>query len=208
MIFRDAVAHGYRNFGKNSPVRQITDRIGFLIDGDSTNQTDIHSDATWSVAIEKGLATLPTPAELQKSYYVGSPAEKLDGNVFNWAWGDPEATTQEAGAWKKATVIGRASARGTMFAQTNWQLVPDALPLMERKEEVPGKVVRVTGLASSAELPRATLTIPAHQEATILIDVGHLTTAYPDMRPRWRKPLAIRIWRDKTQSRLPSSPTL
>lgn len=169
------------NFGENAPVRQITDRIGFLIDGDSTSQTDISSDENWSVAIEKGLSTLPTPPEIQKSYYVASPAEKMDGNVFNWTWDDPDATVPGAGDWKKATIIGRASARGTMFAQTNWQLVPDVLPLMERTEEPLGKVVRVTGLGSSEGFPGATVTIPTRQEATILVDAGRLTTAYPEL---------------------------
>ena len=169
------------NFGENAPVRQITDRMGFLIDGDSTNQADVSSNATWSVAIEKGLSTLPTPVEVRRSYYVGSPAEKLDGSVFNWSWDDPNATTKETGDWKKATTIGRASPRGMMFAQTNWQLVPDALPLMERTEADTGKVVRMTGLDSSTVFPKGTLTILAKHEATVLIDAGHLTTAYPEL---------------------------
>jgi alpha-L-rhamnosidase len=169
------------NFGENAPVRQISDRIGFLIDGDPTNEIDIHSDHTWGVAVEKGLVTLPTPPEIRRSYYVASPAEKLDASIFNWAWDDPDANVQDGGAWKYATIVGRASPRGMMFAQTEWQLIPDILPLMERTEEDSGKVVRVTGLDSSAEFPKATLTIPSHQEASILIDAGHLTTAYPEL---------------------------
>lgn len=166
------------NFGENAPVRQVTDRIGFLLDEDPSNQIDIRSDATWSVAIEKGLSTLATPTELRSHYYVASPAEKLDGNVFDWTSDDPDATTREAD-WKKAAIIGRASARGTMFAQTNWQLVPDALPLMERTQEDPGRVVRATGIVSFAGFPKTSVTIAAHQEVTILMDAGHLTTAYP-----------------------------
>jgi alpha-L-rhamnosidase len=178
---RNLISASVWNFGENAPVRQITDRIGFLIDGESTNHPEIHSDATWSVAIEKGLSTVPTPAELKRSYYVGSPAEKLDGSIFNWISDDPDGEMQGTGDWKKAMIIGRAAGRGTMFAQTNWQLVPDALPLMERTEEHSGKVVRVAGLASAGEFPGATLTIPAHREATILIDAGRLTTAYPEI---------------------------
>ena len=52
---------------------------------------------------------------------------------------------------------------------------------MEGTEVPSGKVVRVTGLASAAEFPKTSLTIPAHQEATILIDAEHLTTAYPEL---------------------------
>jgi hypothetical protein len=169
------------NFGENAPVRQITDRIGFVIDGDPGRSAEIHSDQTWNVAIEKGISTLPTPAEVRKFYYVGSPAERLDASAFNWAWDDPDAKVQGDSKWKAASIIGRASARGTMFAQVDWQLVPDALPLMERTEEPAGKVVRVVGLASAAGFPAETLSIPAHQEATILIDAGHLTTAYPEL---------------------------
>jgi hypothetical protein len=60
-------------------------------------------------------------------------------------------------------------------------LVPDELPLMERTEEPTGKVVRVTGVDSVSMFPTGSLTIPAHQEATILIDAGQLTTAYPEL---------------------------
>jgi alpha-L-rhamnosidase len=169
------------NFGENAPVRQITDRIGFLIDSDSTNPVSIGTDITWSVAIEKGISTLPTPVEMRRSYYVGSPAEKLDGNIFRWKWDDPGATVQATDEWKNAVVIGRASARGMMFAQSDWQLIPDSLPLMERTEVPSGTVVRMTGLSSTKEFPKMPLTIAAHQEATILIDAEHLTTAYPEL---------------------------
>ena len=178
---RNVISATVWNFGENAPVRQITDRIGFLIDGDSSNPADIHSDQTWSVAIEKGLSTLATPPEMRKRYYVGSPAEKLDAATFNWAWDDPDVTSQGSAVWKNAVIIGRASARGTMFAQVNWQLVPDTLPLMETTEVSSGNVVRMTGLTSASKFPNGTLTIPPHQEATMLIDAGNLTTAYPEL---------------------------
>jgi alpha-L-rhamnosidase len=107
------------NFGENAPVRQITDRIGFLMDSDPTNPVSISTDATWDVTIEKGISTLPTPVEIRRSYYVVSPAEKLDGTVFNWRWDDPDVTVQGTGEWRKAAIIGRASARGMMFAQSD-----------------------------------------------------------------------------------------
>jgi len=169
------------NFGENAQVRQITDRVGFLIDGDPGNPAEIHSDQTWSVAIDKGLSTLPKPPELRKFYYVGSPTEELDASSYNWTWDDPKVKMRSEDGWKNASIIGQASARGTMFAQVAWQLVPDTLPLMEGIDEPSGKVVRVTGLASVAGFPTEAFTIPAHKEVTILMDAGHLTTAYPEL---------------------------
>lgn len=169
------------NFGENAPVRQISDRIGFLLDGDSTNSAEIHSDPSWRVALEKGISTLPTPPELRNFYYVGSPAEKLDAGIFNWAWDDPDEKAEGIGIWKDASIIGRAAAHGSILAEVNWQLVADALPLMERTEESPGKVVRFSGIDSIAGFPAGALTIAAHQNVTLLIDAGQLTTAYPEL---------------------------
>lgn len=169
------------NFGEDAPVRQMSNRTGFLLDGDAANSVEIHTDDTWSVAIEKGMRALAMPVFPQHYYYVGSAPEKLDASQFRWEWDDPDAAASEDAGWHTASSIGRAASRGMMFAQTEWQLMADTLPLMERREEPPGKVVRLIGLSSAGDFPARQLTIPAHHQATILLDRGHLTAGYPDL---------------------------
>ena len=169
------------NLGDDAPVRQVTDRIGFLIDGDTAREEGIRSDKTWQVAIDKGIVTLPTPAAMRKQYYVGSPAESIDGHSLRWDWNKPAISNQARAIWKEASVIGLASAKGMAFAATNWQLMADELPPMETTEQDTGKVVRISGLQSAGTFPKGKIEIAAHQKATLLIDVGHLTTGFPEL---------------------------
>jgi hypothetical protein len=169
------------NFAEHAPVRQISDRIGFLLDGDEENPVEIHTDDSWDVAVEKGLSALAMPKFPQHLYYAASPPERLDAGVLRWEWDEPHAKADEQNGWHGAELIGRAASRGVNAGETAWQLTHDGLPLMERREEAAGKVVRVTGLGSADRSPGGPVTIPAHQQAAILIDRGHLTTAYPEL---------------------------
>jgi hypothetical protein len=44
-----------------------------------------------------------------------------------------------------------------------------------------GQVVRATGIDIPSQFPEHSFPVPAHTRASILIDTGHLTTAYPEL---------------------------
>ncbi|HKU27555.1 MAG TPA: family 78 glycoside hydrolase catalytic domain, partial [Candidatus Sulfotelmatobacter sp.] len=48
-------------------------------------------------------------------------------------------------------------------------------------ETTSGKVVRSAGVDNAAGFPTQPFTIPAHSNASVLLDYGHLTTAYPSL---------------------------
>ncbi len=52
---------------------------------------------------------------------------------------------------------------------------------MEFSELGGGRVVRATGIQSPADFPAEQFTVPAHSSVTVLLDYGHLTTAYPSL---------------------------
>src|SRR6266478_3307400 len=83
--------------------------------------------------------------------------------------------------WKNAHRIGKASSRGQSFPSTNWELVPDQLPRMAMELAPVGRVVRASGIDLPAQFPDRPLMVPAHANASILIDASHLTTAYPEL---------------------------
>ena len=60
------------NAGANAPVRQISDLLGFLLEGEEGNPVDVDSNDTWSVATEKGMTILPMPVFPQHYYYVAT----------------------------------------------------------------------------------------------------------------------------------------
>ncbi|HYM76058.1 MAG TPA: alpha-L-rhamnosidase C-terminal domain-containing protein [Candidatus Dormibacteraeota bacterium] len=165
------------NFGV-TPLAQITDRTAFVLLGETAAEAIANTDNSWEVEEEKGIGILPTPPEIQRSYYVAEPAERIDGAVLDWSWNDAASSH---GKWEKPLSIGNASLRGAVLQNNNWQLMPDSLPAMQMELTPAGRVVRVTGVESPANFPGAPFEIPAHSNVSLLLDQSHLTTAYPEL---------------------------
>ena len=165
------------NFGV-APLAQITDRTAFVLLGETTAEAMAITDNSWEVEEEKGIGTLPTPPEIQRSYYVAEPAERIDGAVLDWSWNDAASSH---GKWERALSIGNASLRGAVLQNNNWQLMPDSLPAMQMELTPAGRVVRAAGIESPANFPGSPLEIPPHSKVTLLLDQSHLTTAYPEL---------------------------
>src|SRR5215472_16383301 len=165
------------NFGV-TPLAQITDRTGFVLQGETQTEAIANTDNTWEVEEEKGVQTLPTPPDIQRSYYVAEPAERIDGAVFDWSWNEAASSH---GKWEKPLSIGYASLGGAVLQNNNWQLMPDPLPPMQMELSPAGRVVRATGMQPPSDFPGSPLEIPAHSKVSLLLDQSHLTTAYPEL---------------------------
>ena len=157
---------------------QISDRTAFVLSGDSSEASVANTDNSWEVEEDNGVQTLPTPPDVQRSYYVAEPAERIDGALFDWSWND---ATSSRGKWEKAASIGNAIARGSVLQNNNWQLMPDPLPPMQMELTPVGRVVRASGIQPPADFPSAGFEIPAHANVSLLLDQSHLTTAYPEL---------------------------
>src|SRR6267154_5278315 len=121
-----------------------------------------------------------------------SPSERIDGRAFDWLW-DVDSSPASKGRWRKAVAIGRATSRGQSFPSTNWELVPDALPPMAMELAPVGRVVRATGIEVPSQFPDHSFVVPAHARASILIDTGHLITAYPELTVSGAADAPIRV---------------
>ena len=187
---KNVLAAAVWDFGVLTPLAQISDRIGFVLQGKGEAERSADTDATWQVEEEKGIQVLPTPEAVRNHYYVAEPAERIDGTVFDWNW-DNESS---AGAqWKKAQPIGRATPLASVLQENNWQLTPDPLPPMQRTLTPAGHVVRSTGVNPSSGFPENGFTVPAHAKATVLIDNSHLTTAFPELTVSRGRGATIRL---------------
>jgi alpha-L-rhamnosidase len=157
---------------------QISDRTAFVLSGVSSEASVADTDNSWDVAEDKGVQTLPTPPEIQRSYFVAEPAERIDGAVFDWSWNDAASSR---GKWEKAVSIGNATERGAVLQNNNWQLMPNSLPAMQMELTPVGRVVRASGIQPPADFPGAGFEIPAHASVSLLVDQSQLTTAYPEL---------------------------
>src|SRR2546423_13484058 len=170
------------NFGTLAPVAQMTSRAGFVLQGDSAAEQAANTNESWQVEVERGQWASPTDfMALLKSYYAGPPGEIIDGRRYDWDWNALSNTTGMASnAWKKPILLGEGAARESRDTRTIWMLQPDALPHMEYTAVPVGRVVSSSGVTGEIA-QTASLHVAAHTKATLLLDGGALTTAYPEV---------------------------
>ncbi|HEX3987732.1 MAG TPA: alpha-L-rhamnosidase C-terminal domain-containing protein [Acidobacteriaceae bacterium] len=163
------------NFGEEAPVAQMSNRTGFLMQGDTAAESAVNTGSDWRVRQEPGRGAL-AHAGLQ-GYYAAGPAETIDGRRVDWKWDQPGDDT----GWETPALVGRAATREAQDADNNWELVQDPLPPMEHRLVDAGVPVRQEGLPSLPGFPAAPLTIPAHTHVVLLLDHRVLQTAYPEL---------------------------
>lgn len=166
------------NFGARSALAQISDRTAFLLGGASEAESAVNTGTDWDVALEKAISTLPKPQELGGYYYAAEPCLRIDGAKYAWGWNS--GANPPGLEWKKATAIGSAARRGASLQENNWQLTSDPLPQLTMERQPMGAVVRKSGAEAVGESGNPEYKIAPHSHATLLLDRGYLTTAYPE----------------------------
>lgn len=163
------------NFGTRAPVAQMTNRTGFLLQGDTEAEKAVNTGTSWQVKQESGRGL--AAANGVRGYYAAGPGERVDARLLDWSWDQANDTSP----WQAAKVIGHGATREAQDADNNWQLVQDLLPPMEHRKVEAGKPVRVQGLPSTPDFPARALEIPANSHVTLLLDNSVLQTAYPEL---------------------------
>ena len=171
------------NYGELAPEAQVTWRTGFLIQGDTKAEQAVNSNETWKAVRNAAYAPIPFTHAQMRGYFVVGPGERVDGARVPWGW---EGADFDDSAWAAAQPVvadGRASGspRGAQDGPNRWMLVPRSIPLMEERPERLSAVRQSVGVAVPASFPKSTgpITVPAGTRARLLLDQGHLTTAYP-----------------------------
>ncbi len=175
------------NFGIYAPTAQITDRLAFLVQGDTADEAVVNTDQKWMVETEPGQIAYPRQPNGFWQYMAVGPGEALHASDFDWNWQtEPTAGPQSNGRWVPAasaireSIYPAASIAGSRGTSTDnpWRLVPDLLPPMSYVAEAAGKTVR-TDLPGSIDFPDHQATVPPHQHVHVLLDRSTMTTAYP-----------------------------
>ncbi|GAB4493274.1 MAG: hypothetical protein OHK0019_16910 [Saprospiraceae bacterium] len=168
------------NGGENAPFAQMSFQTGFILQGDGKSEALVNTDTSWRVI--QNLAYAPEPLDMAKmrTYIVVGDGERVDGSKYPWGWEQPNF---DDGEWLKAKTLWFSAKPRGLGSDGNWMLVPREIPPMEERPERLAKVRRVQGVtATDAFLQgKQPLVIPANTTATILLDQGHLTNAYPQL---------------------------
>ena len=173
---RNILAATVWNFGTNTALAQISDRIAFLVEGDTGLERAADTGPSWQVEKENGIHTIVPEVH---GYYAADPGERFDASLVNRSF--MNQTQADSKSWTNALPLSRASMRGDSDPHNNWQLVADPLPPMEMKLVPAGRVVRTSGIEMPSNFPAGAITVPAHTKVSILIDNAHLTTGYPEL---------------------------
>jgi len=183
---QNVVAATVWQFGIYAPLAQISDRLAFLVQGNTSEETVVNTDATWQVEQDAGRAPKRPLPEGMWQYWAAGPGEFLDGNIYDWNWKEavigPNSHWVSAAPAIRETIYpeGSAPATGLQDSPVRWRLIPDLLPPMEYREVGSGTVVR-TNFEAAKSFPASPVLIPPHTSATILTDYGTVVSAYPEL---------------------------
>lgn len=179
------------NFGTHAPAAQITDRTGFVVQGDSERERAANTDRSWECAPEPGHQPWPEGlAPLRKDepkYLVVGPGERLDASLYDWDWAAAPKPGPGGGRYAPAVVSATASPRtiahgpGYSLTPEGRLLVPDELPPMEYRRVEAGSVVKAEGATVEGFPEGGPARVAAHTTASLLIDRKTLVTAYPEL---------------------------
>jgi len=174
---RNTVAAVVWNDGRAKPEAQISYLTAFILQGSTEAEEILNTNGGWKTVKDDSYQPLPVRVP---GYYVAGPAERVDMTKHVKGW---ETIDFDDTAWTSARQIGPGITKETAVNSTGWMLVPSPLPPMEMTPERLASTRQAVGVDVPAGFPatRVKVTIPANTKATLLLDQGYLTNAYPTL---------------------------
>jgi alpha-L-rhamnosidase len=165
------------NEGRVKPESQISYLTGFILQGNTAAEEVLNTNDSWKTTKDESYQPLSVRVP---GYYVAGPAELVDMNnhVSNWEKADFDDSN-----WVKARQLGPGLAKDAAVNSSGWMLVQSQLPQMEMTVQRLSATRKAEGVQVPATFPatKTSVTIPAHTKATILLDQGFLSNAYPTL---------------------------
>jgi alpha-L-rhamnosidase len=169
------------NMGVHAPVAQISNQTAFVLQGNTDAEKIVNSNNTWKVLRDTAYSPCSTDAGTRlRSYVVVGPGDQVNAAHYPWGWEQP--TYKDTLGWLPARRLATPYPVG--YGSDNyWQLEPRNIPQMFERMQRIQAVRRVSGIQTGSEFLTGTqsLTIPANQTVTILLDQGYNTVAYPEL---------------------------
>ena len=168
------------NYIEDAPYAIASVKTGLLVQGDTPQEFVANTDATWKVEYDASSSARPVDRAALHTFLVTGPGQQIDGRIRNWDWTAPDYDDRN---WTTAAVDDRGTPDGVGTDISHW-LVPRNIPLPSERAERFSSVRRARGVpAPSADflLGKAPAVIPPHTQATLLLDQGVETNAFPHL---------------------------
>jgi alpha-L-rhamnosidase len=172
---RNVLAAAAWNFGDLAPEAQITLQTGFLLQGATDVERVADTGPGWKCARNEAYAPIEVTSGQVRGYYVAGPGDHVSAAVYPWGW---ERRDFDDSRWRPAVAISPAAGREAQDVHSRWMLVARNIPQMEERPERLLKVRRAADIPEPAGFP---IQVPAGSRATLLLDNGVLTAAYPEL---------------------------
>lgn len=175
---KNTVAARVWNEGDRRPEAQLSVRTAFILQGNSTAEEVINTNASWLCRQDSSYQ--PLAVKNTFGYYVAGPGESITMQNQLKGW---EKIMYNDSDWKPAQTLFEGTPKGVGASASGWSLVPSPIPPMELTAQRLARVRRASGVSVPAQFPAAptAVTIPANTKATLLLDQSFLTNAYPTL---------------------------
>lgn len=175
------------NFGEFKPLAQMSNKTGFIVQGNTDAEQIVNTGEDWKVYKNEAYVV---PAKKPARTVVG-PGDEVDGSKYPYGWEGVGFNDKE---WLKPRLLSRGVPYGK-FEDWDWMLVPRNIPFMEHAIQRMGMIRRTEMLDvdSSHFQKKAPLIIGKHKKVKLLFDQGQLTTAYPQLLVSGGKGASIEI---------------
>jgi alpha-L-rhamnosidase len=175
----NVIAAQLRGYGDLAPYASMGLRTAFLLQGDTAAERVVDTGPQWKVMRAESYAPFQADREKLHTFVVVGPGDRLDAARHPWGWQQPGF---DDGSCETARVLGHGLPHGWGTDLDYW-LKPRSIPLLEETPERLARVVRSSGVKLSPDFPGkvAPFTVPAGTVASVLLDQGHLTNAYPQL---------------------------
>jgi alpha-L-rhamnosidase len=167
------------SYGEEAPYAIMSLRTGFLLQGDTPAERSIDTNASWKVFRDEAYHPITPDRGRLRTFLVVGPGDQVEGKLHPWGWADASFDDQ---AWNAARPIGHGVPYG-WGTDVSWWLKPRSIPLMEEIPQKFARIRRASGVQPNPDFVegKAPLTVPAHAKATVLLDQGFETSAFPQL---------------------------
>jgi hypothetical protein len=159
------------NEAQYRPEAQISNRTGFILQGNSLTEEILNTDNTWKCIRDAG--HVPVPGW----FFAASKGEMV--NMDQTVKGDWTAADYDDSKWSLAAKVMDGKLKGTAWG-IDWALVPSSLPPMEMTYQRIPALRSAAGITVPKTFPekKTPVTIPANTTIALLLDQTFETNAY------------------------------
>jgi len=153
------------SLGNAAPVYDMGKQVGLIVQGNGEVESVINTDRSWKCIENTSITPIlfkPGDPNLYYNYYAAGPMDKVVVGM-PWNWENPEFDDSK---WLAVVVLQNGSPFMTsQYGDSQWELIPRSIPLMERTYQKFSAVRRCEGIVIKDT--NSPITIPARQKISV-----------------------------------------